>query len=182
MFSAENKLLLAPSANNQYRKARRHLINYNKSLSAGREVFYKSPADLAYLLRKSKINLGKSSAALETHIREESSSWWDTKADNIFYYQQGKAYAYYLLFKALGNDYKNIIVSAGQYQNWISLIKALEDASSVQPAHCPQRRAEQPDRTQPPELFKHVHRESPQSACPDCRSFKRTSPCKEIKC
>ena len=134
MFSAENKLLLAPSANNQYRKARRHLINYNKSLSAGREVFYKSPADLAYLLRKSKINLGKSSAALETRIREESSSWWDTKADNIFYYQQGKAYAYYLLFKALGNDYKNIIVSAGQYQNWISLIKALEDASSVQPA------------------------------------------------
>ena len=89
MFSAENKLLLAPSANNQYRKARRHLINYNKSLSAGREVFYKSPADLAYLLRKSKINLGKSSAALETRIREESSSWWDTKADNIFYYQQG---------------------------------------------------------------------------------------------
>lgn len=133
MFSAENKLLLAPSANNQYRRARRYLINFNADLSSGREVFYKSPADLAYILNKSRINLGKSNTALETYIREESTSWFNSKADDIFYYQQGKAYAYYLLFKALGNDYKNIIVQADQYRNWISLVKALEDASLIQP-------------------------------------------------
>ena len=133
LFSAENKLLLAPSANNQYRRARRHLIRYNQNLSIGQETFYKTPADLAYLLNKSRINLSKSTNVLDAQIREESSSWIDTKADDIFYYHQGKAYAYYLLFKALGNDYKNIIVSANQYQNWISMLKALEDASSIQP-------------------------------------------------
>ena len=99
MFSAENKLLLAPSANIQYRKARRQLTDYNAQLSAGRETFYRSPDDLAYLLNKTRINLRKSSTLLEDHIREESSSWWDNKADNVFYYQQGKAYAYYLLLK-----------------------------------------------------------------------------------
>lgn len=134
MFSAENKLLLAPSANIQYRKARRQLTDYNAQLSAGRETFYRSPDDLAYLLNKTRINLRKSSTLLEDHIREESSSWWDNKADDVFYYQQGKAYAYYLLFKALGYDYKEIIVRADQYRNWTSLLKALEDASSLQPA------------------------------------------------
>lgn len=133
MFSAENKLLLAPSANNQYRRARRLLINFNNNLGNGRETFYKSPTDLAYILNKSRINLTRSSSLLEGYIREESSSWLDTKADDIFYYQQGKAYAYYLLFKALGSDYKDIIVAADQYRNWISLLKALEEASSIQP-------------------------------------------------
>ena len=133
MFSAENKLLLAPSANNQYRKARRHLIHYNQNLSLGTETFYKTPADLAYLLNKSRINLAKSTAALDAQIREESSSWIDTKADNIFYYNQGKAYAYYLIFKALGNDYKDIIVSTKKKKKWISIIKALEDASAIHP-------------------------------------------------
>ena len=133
MFSSENKLLLSPSANNQYRKARRHLINYNKKLSNGELTFYKTPADLAYILNKTGINLNKSSEILENHIREESSSWWDNKADNVFYYQQGKAYTYYLLLKALGNDYKEIIVNAELYPEWTSLLKALEDAASVQP-------------------------------------------------
>ena len=133
MFSAENKLLLAPSANNQYRKARRHLIQYNQNLSLGSETFYKTPSDLSYLLNKSRINLAKSIHALDTQIREESSSLLDNKADNIFYYQQGKAYAYYLLLQALGNDYKDIIVATDQYRNWISIIKALEEASLIQP-------------------------------------------------
>jgi len=134
MFSAENKLLLAPSANIQYRRARRRLIDYNSKLSSGQETFYKSAADLAYILNKSRIHLGKSSAALENRIREESSSWWDTKADDVFYYQQGKTYAYYLLLKALGNDYEEIIVRADIYARWTSLLKALENASSLQPA------------------------------------------------
>ena len=42
----------------------------------------------------------------------------DTKADDVFYYGQGKAYAYYLLFKALGHDYKNIIVKKDAYGIW----------------------------------------------------------------
>ena len=77
--------------------------------------------------------MAKSIHALDTQIREESSSLLDNKADNIFYYQQGKAYAYYLLLKALGNDYKDIIVATDQYRNWISIIKALEEASLIQP-------------------------------------------------
>lgn len=134
MFSAENKLLPAPSANSQYRRARKRLIDFNQKLNSGTEIFYKSPTDLAYILGKTRINLRRSVFALETHIREESHDWFDTRADDVFYYQQGKIYAYYLLLKALGHDYQDIIVSAGQYQNWTKLLNALEEAAAIAPA------------------------------------------------
>lgn len=134
MFDPHNKIKPVPSAGSQYRKARRQLIKYNQSLISGQNVFYKNPLDLAYMLKKSKVNLAQSSRQLAASIRENSSNFFDFKADDVFYYNQGKVYAYYMLFRALGQDYKDIIVNAGQYQNWISLTKALEEACAIQPA------------------------------------------------
>ena len=133
MFDPHNKIKPVPSASNQYRKARRLLIKYNQSLTAGQNTFYKNPNDLAYILQKSILNLAESTNQLSTSIRENSQSFIDLKADDVFYYNQGKTYAYLLLFKALGYDYKNEIVKYGQYQNWITMIKALEDASRINP-------------------------------------------------
>ena len=62
-------------------------------------------------------------------MREESTSWTDFKADNVFYYNQGKAYAYYLLLKALGNDYKDVLVDKNAYILWTRSLKALEDGA-----------------------------------------------------
>lgn len=133
MFDPQNKIKPAPSSSSQYRKARRQLIKYNQNLIDGKNIFYKTSADLSYILKKSKLNLSQSNKQLSIAIRENSSSIFDNNADNVFYYNQGKVYAYYLLFKALGNDYKDIIVNHNQYQNWISLTKALEEAINIQP-------------------------------------------------
>ncbi len=133
MFSAENKLMPAPSANNQYRRARKRLIKYNQLLSDRRSVFYRSPSDLVFLLTKTRRDLGDSIKELENHIREDSNDLIDFKSDNIFYYNQGKIYGYYLLYKALGNDYKDIIVASNQYQNWTRLLSALEGGISLDP-------------------------------------------------
>lgn len=134
MFSPQNKLVPVPSANSQYKKARKLLIAYNQSLRDGSETFYKSPRDLSYFLRRLSRSLWLSNEALESHIRENSSSWFDNRSDNVFYYQQGKLYADYLLVKALGSDYKDIIVSMDLYTPWTQLQKALEDASALHPA------------------------------------------------
>lgn len=133
LFSPGDKLLPAPSANTQYRKARKQLIKYNRELAAEKEIFYKSPSDLAYILAKSSRSLWNSAGKLEAHIRENSSSWTDFQADDVFYYHQGRAYAYFLLYKALGCDYKDVIVDAEQYQNWTALLKALENAALIDP-------------------------------------------------
>ena len=135
MFSPRNKIKPVPSAASQYRKARRMLGKYNQLLAGGQVPFYKSPQDLAYILDKARLNLARSDSQLSASVRENSSNWFDFKADDVFYYNQGKIYAYYMILKALGYDYKQTILQANQYQNWISLLKALEDACKIQPQY-----------------------------------------------
>lgn len=134
MFSPENKLMPAPSANNQYRRARKRLIKYNQNLSDGSDVFYKNTSDLIFFLTKARRDLNLSQKTLEDHIREHSSDWIDTRSDNVFYYNQGKLYGYYLLFKAIGTDYKDIIVNANQYQNWTKMLSAMKEGSTLDPS------------------------------------------------
>ena len=134
MFDPQNNIKPVPSASSQYRKARRLLKKYTHTLITGEEVFTKTPQKLAFILQKTNLNLKQSNTQLTASIRENSNNWVDFKADDIFYYNQGKLYAYYLLFRALGDDYKNIIVDYNQYPNWIAVIKALEDACLVQPS------------------------------------------------
>ena len=129
MFSAENKF--APSANTQYRKARKQLISYNRALNHDEQIFYRRTEDLTYILKKMNQNLRKSVNELDEHIREENTSWSDFKADDIFYYNQGKVYAYYLLLKALGQDYKEILIKKNIYLPWTKMLKAMEMASEL---------------------------------------------------
>lgn len=134
MFSPQNKLVPAPSAHSQYRKARKQLIKYNQGLNDGSLIFYRNPKDLAYFLRRMKVQLGKTTTQLEAQIREESSSWTDNQADNLFYHARGLAYADYMLLKALGFDYKQILVDTNTYSDWTILLKTLESAAQFAPA------------------------------------------------
>ena len=134
MFSPDNKLLPAPSSPTQYRKARRDLIAYNDLLLNKKIVFYRSGADLSYFLTQINRSLGASETALSVHIREHHTDWFDFRADNIFYYNQGKAYGFYLLLKAIGHDYQQIIVDSGQYENWTKLLNALKAAAELSPS------------------------------------------------
>lgn len=131
MFSPTNRFTPVPSAHTQYRKARKQLIKFNQNLNSGHTVFYKSPADLAWYLKRMVLSLKKSLRSLESQIREENDSFIDSKADDVFYYNQGKLYAFYLLQKALGQDYKEIIVKNNLYQTWTQAAKALEDGVTL---------------------------------------------------
>lgn len=133
MFSAENSLVPVPSANSQYKRARKHLLKYNQELLDGSNVFYKNSADLAYFLKRIGADLSKNSYGLEVRIREESSSLFDTKADDLFFEAKGKVYAYYLILRALGSDYKDVLVMNNVYQTWTQLLKNLEDAALLSP-------------------------------------------------
>lgn len=133
MFSPQNKLLPVPSSNSQYRRARKYLLKYNDALSRGETIFMRRPEDLNFILNKARTDILKSASILEKHIRENASGLTDNKADDVFYYQQGKLYGYYILFKALGADYKDVIVARDMYPTWTKLLKALEDAAHLSP-------------------------------------------------
>ncbi len=133
LFSQENRLMPAPSSPSQYRKARKLLIKYNQGLSDGSLVYYKTTHDLISFLKNISINLHKTASKLETHIREESPDYIDSQADNLFYRARGLAYADYMLLKALGIDYKNILLEADVYPDWTRMLKALESAAQLNP-------------------------------------------------
>lgn len=133
MFSPDNALSPVPSAGSQYKKARKQLINFNQDLATGNDTFYKSPHDLGYFLKRLNTDLHAGNDALETRIRENSTDWFDLKSDNIFYYQQGKVYAYYLLFSSLARDYKDIILANDMYNTWTQMLKALENGAMIDP-------------------------------------------------
>ena len=133
MFSPDNSLVPVPSANSQYKRARKHLLKYNQELLDGSVVYYRNPADMTYFLRKIGSDLAKNSSQLDVHIREESSSWFDMKSDDVFYFAKGKVYAYYLIIRALGSDYKDILVANNAYATWTQLLKTLEDAALLDP-------------------------------------------------
>lgn len=132
MFSPSNRFTPVPSANTQYRKARKNLIAFNQALNSDEIIFYRRPEDLAFILKRINANLKKSLEALDNQVREESTGWTDFKADDIFYYNQGKAYGYYLLLKAIGHDYKDILVEKNVYILWTKTLKALEDAANLE--------------------------------------------------
>lgn len=131
MFSPNNRFSPVPSANTQYRKARKNLIAFNQTLNEDKIIFYRRSDDLAYLLKRVNFSLKKSIENIDNQIREENTSWFDFKADDIFYYNQGKAYAFYLMLKALGHDYKDILVEKNVYVLWTKSLKAMEDAAKI---------------------------------------------------
>ncbi len=133
MFSPHNKLVPAPSSNSQYRRARKQLQNYNRELANGQSVFITKPEDLSYILDTIQRDLAKSSKRLGTQIREHSTDFYDNKADDVFYFEQGKLYSYYLLIKALGVDYKDIILEYNIYEPWTILLNTLENATKLSP-------------------------------------------------
>ena len=133
MFDPNNKIKPVPSASSKYRKARRRINKYNQALALEQINFDKNIDDLIYILKSSNKNLSQTTNQLSAHIRENNSSFIDFKADDVFYYNQGKIYAYYMLLKNLGLDYQDIIVQNNLYQQWISLNKSLQNACLVQP-------------------------------------------------
>lgn len=134
MFSPTNKLLPAPSSNSQYRKAKKQLDKYNNMLQDGRAFLAYSKNDLIGALRVFVADISKSSKRMENHVREYSGTWVDNKADDVFYFQKGKMYAYYLLLKAMSNDFKETLLQNELYALWTALLRTVEDAVLLAPS------------------------------------------------
>ena len=132
-FSDKAGKIFAPSSSTQYNKAKKELLNINNE-AAQRNVFFAySVDDLQKILEYVYKDLQKISHNLNNHIRENSYKFMDFQADNLFYNTKGRIYAYYILLRALGEDYKSVIVASQVYPEWTAVLKCLEDAFEIDP-------------------------------------------------
>lgn len=133
LFSPQNKLLPVPSSNTQYKKGRKRLNNFNQQMASGKIILPRDARNLSIILRVIQKDLSRLVTKNENHIRENHDSFVDMKADDIFYFDLGKLYAYNQILKALGYDFKNVLINYDVYQQWTEALKVLQDASDLNP-------------------------------------------------
>ncbi len=134
MFSPHNKLSPAPSSGTQYKKGRKKINNFNAEISGGLTEIERSHENLSLILHIIKKDLEKTTRKTDEHIRENAGSFIDFQKDNIFFYEQGKLYAYSIILNGLGTDFKNILIKNDLYQPWTIMIKSMEKASELSPS------------------------------------------------
>ncbi len=133
LVSPTNHLLPAPSSASQYKKGRKKINNFNREIIAGNAVLERSPQNLSLILHIIRKDINRTIRQTENHIRERQEMFFDTKTDNTFYFEQGKLYTYGQILKALGNDFKNVLIKYDIYPQWTSMLKYLEQASDINP-------------------------------------------------
>lgn len=133
LFSPQNKLLPVPSSNTQYKKGRKKLNNFNHEMALGKVVLPRSAQNLTLILKNIRKDMLRQIGKVEGHVRENQKNWIDLKADDVFYFSQGKLYAYAQILRALGMDFKDVLVKYEVYQQWTAMLKSLDEASDLNP-------------------------------------------------
>lgn len=133
LFSPQNKLLPVTSSNTQYKKARKNYNLFNQEIASGNAVLDCTPQNLLLMMLIIKKDIESTISKTENHIREESISFVDFSADTVFYFEKGKLYAYSQILRDLSLDFKDTMIRYDIYQQWTSMLSALNDGGILDP-------------------------------------------------
>ncbi|MGI9489020.1 MAG: DUF2333 family protein [Geminicoccaceae bacterium] len=122
----------APSEK-QYGQGMRSLRQYNQRLADGEARFEARADNLQTLIDRFTSDIGSASATISRHIEEQSTNWLDFQADDVFYANKGRLYAYYLLMRGMQEDFADVISEKGLGNAWRQTMKSLKEAATLQP-------------------------------------------------
>jgi len=126
---------LWPSATSaqKYRAGRDKLVAYNKRLAGGQATFERRSDNLQALIDRIANDEGSDSAVIDQHIIEQAGNLFDTRCDDIFYFNKGRLYANYLLMRELGADFEAVIKEKGLTGTWQATVETFRIASQLEP-------------------------------------------------
>lgn len=133
IFDLSTSVLPASSAEAQYRKARRSLDNYNQRLSRGEAVFDRRGDNLIATLDRVALDLGSSSAVLDSQITGHSHDTVDLDADDVFFVIKGQAYGYYMLLRELKQDFQLILRDREAGNVYDQMLISLRNVATMRP-------------------------------------------------
>lgn len=126
-------LAIKASSESQYREARKALLRYNQRLSRGNATFERRSDNLMATLERFASDLGSQSAVIDIEVREHSSAFFDSTADDVFYNTKGKLYGYYMILKGLGEDFAPVIKERGLQKNWAQMLDTFRESAALAP-------------------------------------------------
>jgi hypothetical protein len=126
-------LLPSTTSAQKYRAGRDKLMAYNKRLGSGQAIFERRADNLQALLDRIANDIGSDSATIDQHVIERAGDLFDTNCDDIFYFNKGRIYAYYLLLRDLGVDFQNVIRDRELANAWNGTVETFRVAAQLDP-------------------------------------------------
>jgi hypothetical protein len=125
----------APTASSekQYLAAARALRAYNDRLASGQATFERRSDNLLATLDRIAADLGSASGNTERQIFEHSGALLDFRADDVFYANKGRLYAYGLLLRELAQDFDGVIKERDLEAVWRQMLTTFQEATALEP-------------------------------------------------
>jgi hypothetical protein len=116
-----------------YRAAIKDLRSFNTRLEKCEAVFDARADNLLQFIDRIANDIGATSAILRDRSEKYNLGWFDTRADDRFWFAYGQLYGYYGILTAARADFKDVIAQRGLTQLWSELEGQLGAALGIQP-------------------------------------------------
>ncbi|MEM9107733.1 MAG: DUF2333 family protein [Pseudomonadota bacterium] len=131
-FSTSQIGFLTPSPE-AYREGRDALRAFNDRLESCDAVFDARADNLIRFVDRIAADIGSTSASLRDRSLYSNAGWFDTRADNHYWFTYGQLYAYYGILKAAHTDFADIIRSRQLEDVWVTMEEQLRATLSLRP-------------------------------------------------
>jgi hypothetical protein len=116
-----------------YRAAMRDFRKFNVSLGKCEAIFDGRSDNMVEFLDRIANDLGNTSAIIRERSEFHNGGWFDTRADDRFWFAFGQLYGYYGILSAAGADFENVVAQRGLTPIYTETLKQLRSALRIQP-------------------------------------------------
>jgi len=116
-----------------YRASIKDLKVFNDRLEKCEAVFDARGDNLLQFIDRIANDIGATSAILRDRSEKYNGGWFDTRADDRFWFAYGQLYGYYGIVTAARADFKDVIAQRGLTQLWAELEDQLRASLNIQP-------------------------------------------------
>ncbi|TQN63538.1 DUF2333 family protein [Agrobacterium tumefaciens] len=117
-----------------YRAAIRSFQAFNGELTACKAVFDTRADNLIQFIDRIAGDIGSTSAILRERSENYNGGWFDTRADDRFWFAYGQLYGYYGVLSAAGSDFAQVIRERNLTNLWNDTLLQTRAALRIQPA------------------------------------------------
>ena len=116
-----------------YRSAMRDLRSFNDRLEKCQAVFDPRADNLVQFIDRIANDIGATSAVLRERAENNNTGWFDTRADDRFWFAYGQLYAYYGILRAAHLDFEDVIAQRRLTELWRTAERQMRGALDLQP-------------------------------------------------
>ncbi|WP_119390804.1 DUF2333 family protein [Taklimakanibacter lacteus] len=116
-----------------YRSAMRDLRTFNDRLEKCQAIFDPRADNLVQFIDRVANDIGATSAILRERSEQHDSGWFDTRADDRFWFAYGQLYAYSGVLRAAHLDFQDVIAQRGLTELWRTAERQMRGVLDLRP-------------------------------------------------